>query len=135
MSMAAMGTLQPLFWDAVKASAQQSEGVAQGLEEAKDAALAWEQQAQGALRQLDSLKDILEESAAWSGTLCSWQLLHAPLTHHATLLQGVRWSSVASHGSEQLHSGTQGNGVSCLHVNAWTAWCCFEARASLESVW
>ncbi|CAK0787044.1 hypothetical protein CVIRNUC_010260 [Coccomyxa viridis] len=47
--------------------ASENAALSQGLEEAKDAALAWEQQAQGALQQLDSLKDILEESAAWSG--------------------------------------------------------------------
>ena len=74
--MAAIGTgtgipaPSRIVWDAVKISAQQSEGVEQGLEEVKDAALSWEQQAQGALQQLDSLKDILEESAAWSGACC-----------------------------------------------------------------
>ena len=51
----------------MKVSAQQWEGAAQGLKEVKDAVLSWEQQAQGALQQLESLKDILEESAAWSG--------------------------------------------------------------------
>ena len=39
---------------------------AQGMEEVKEAAEAWEKQAQGSLQQLDRLKDILEESAAWS---------------------------------------------------------------------
>ena len=39
----------------------------QGIEEVKEAAEAWEKQAQASLQQLDRLKDILEESAAWSG--------------------------------------------------------------------
>ena len=39
----------------------------QGMEEVKEAAEAWEKQAQASLQQLDRLKDILEESAAWSG--------------------------------------------------------------------
>lgn len=37
------------------------------MEEVKEAAEAWEKQAQASLQQLDRLKDILEESAAWSG--------------------------------------------------------------------
>ena len=37
------------------------------MEEVKEAAGAWEQQAQASLQQLDRLKDILEESAAWAG--------------------------------------------------------------------
>ena len=37
------------------------------MEEVKEAAEAWEKQAQASLQQLDRLKDILEERAAWSG--------------------------------------------------------------------
>ena len=38
------------------------------MEEVKEAAEAWEKQAQASLQQLDRLKDILEESASWSGS-------------------------------------------------------------------
>jgi hypothetical protein len=37
----------------------------QGLEEARDASSAWEAQSQGALAQIELLKDMLEESARW----------------------------------------------------------------------
>ncbi|CAL5229236.1 g12522 [Coccomyxa viridis] len=47
--------------------AVENAALSQGMEEVKEAAEAWEKQAQASLQQLDRLKDILEESAAWSG--------------------------------------------------------------------
>jgi len=41
----------------------------QGMEEVKETAESWERQAQSSLQQLDRLKDILEESASWSGAV------------------------------------------------------------------
>lgn len=95
-------------------------GCRAGPEEAKDAALAWEQQAQGALQQLDSLKDILEESAAWSGAQpCSWQcfmlgsITPPPCCRVAGCLGCISWQQAAASG----HPGAVMS-VACVSLHA-----------------
>ena len=56
------------------AAASQILRLLQALDEVREAAQCWEQQAQGSLQQLDRLKDILKESASWAGGLPSCPL-------------------------------------------------------------
>ena len=84
----------------------------------------WEQQAQGALQQLDSLKDILEESAAWSGALpCLWQRF---MLCSLTMLLCYRASDcLVAHLMAVLSCiwAPRGSDVCGLRVDAWSALC------------
>jgi hypothetical protein len=70
-SAAAALSASNLGMDGKACTAGQLLQLLQALQEVNEAAQSWEQQAQGSLQQLDRLKDILEESASWSGGLPS----------------------------------------------------------------